>query len=66
MPIKDILTFNRMKQLTKSVDLIIDSLKDSKTVEINPQDKLIRKRGFKSSLIKVNDKGMPNKNCKVK
>ena len=46
IPIDLILTFNKMKALTQSVEKIVEVLQDSDVVDISDDKKEIRKRNF--------------------
>ena len=55
IPIDLILTFNKMKQLTQSVDKIVQVLENSDVVDISDDKKQIRKRSFNPRFVRIDE-----------
>ena len=57
IPIDLILTFNKMKLLTQSVDQIVGVLQNSEIVDISEDKKQIRKRVFNPRFVRIDENG---------
>ena len=44
MHLKDVMSFNKMRKLTQSVEQVVKAMKGSTLVEISPDTKFIRRR----------------------